>query len=78
MTEASHFLAVNHESYDGDTVFGVFGSFTAARDFLESPAALELSSTASYADIEEWAGAELVAKFERRGYGWEERRYAHG
>ena len=74
MTER-HYVAVNHESYDGDTLFGVFDTFYAARGYLESPEAEERSSTARYAVVEEWQGAEWTATYERARGAWEERRY---
>jgi len=60
-----HYLAFNHDPHDGATVFGVFDTFVAARDYLDSDAALEQSSTARYADIEEWDGPEHVRTIER-------------
>lgn len=72
---SKHYVAVNHESYDGDTLFGVFDSFYAARDYLESDTALSESSTAAYAVVEEWDGSAWNATYERRRGAWEERRY---
>jgi hypothetical protein len=69
----SHFLAVNHESYDGDTLFGIFDTFSAARDYLESDAAKQVSSSAIYAEVEEWDGATWICTYERWGLNWRER-----
>lgn len=61
-----HFLAINHESYDTSTVFGVFDTFEAARDHLEAEAAKPNSySSANIADVEEWDASQHKATFER-------------
>jgi len=58
---ASHFLIINHESYDSSTVFGIFGTFLEARDLIEAEVARgSYSSAATNAEIEEWDGDALV------------------
>lgn len=74
---AKHYLAINHESHDSSTVFGVFDTFNEARGHLEAEAAVPNSySSAHMATIEEWDGATPLREWERGILNpliWEER-----
>jgi hypothetical protein len=61
----SHFLAINHESYDLSTVHGVFDTFVEARDHLEALTAANAEGSPRNAVVEEWDGATYIATYDR-------------
>ena len=76
---ATHYLAINHESYDSSTVFGVFDDLAQAIHHLEAEAAKsDTFTSARTATIEVWDGSEHIATWERSFSSpliWEESRY---
>ena len=65
MSERIHYLSCAPESYDSTAIYGVFDTWPEARD-----AAMNATYVSTSAEIQEWAGSELVRTWERSGTGW--------
>ncbi|MDR7189802.1 hypothetical protein J2Y46_002628 [Microbacterium sp. BE35] len=67
---SGHYLAVRHESYDSDMVYGIFDSLHGAKDRLEQAgdrsAAIELWVDANVVESWEWLREEWMTWAEYR------------
>lgn len=61
----SHYLAIEEESYDKSTIYGIFDTFNDARDYLEADAPDYPYPVSGSAEIQEWNGSKHVNSWER-------------